>query len=183
MNTKYTTSPILRITSLGAFAVLLAACSPSENTSGSSSDTSDSIVTALILKDAPSGALSVSDAFKQAKPGTAIHVTGQIGGAQKPFIDSYAGFVLADPKIDFCDEMGDDHCSTPWDACCEDPDKLKSMRISVQLVDANGAPIQADLKQSIGIKELDQVTVVGTVAEASTATNVIINATGLYRNL
>ena len=78
--------------------------------------------------------------------------------------------------------MGDDlHCQTPWDACCEDPDKIKSMRVSVQFVDREGNPILTDLKQEIGIQELDEVTVVGTVADSSTESNLIINATGLYK--
>jgi hypothetical protein len=108
-------------------------------------------------------------------------VRGQIGGTRLPFVDGYAGFVLADPELVFCDEMGDDHCNTPWDACCEDPDRLKAMRVSVQFVDATSNPIQQNLQTSIGLNELDEVVVIGTVAESSTPTNVIIEATTLYK--
>ena len=174
---KHTTSSVITIS---AIALLLTACAPANKTNESSAQ-SENAITALLLETTPVDALNVYEARKQAKPGLAIQVSGQIGGTLKPFVEGYAGFVLADPELEFCDEMGDDHCSTPWDACCEDPDKLKSMRVSVQLVDNNGTPIQADLKQSLGIKELDEVTVIGTVAETSTDTNIIINATGLYR--
>ena len=78
--------------------------------------------------------------------------------------------------------MGDDdHCSTPWDACCEDPDKIQSMRVAVQFFDPQGNPLEADLKQDIGLKELDMVSVVGTVDEMSSASNLVIRATGIYR--
>ncbi|MGB0413130.1 MAG: hypothetical protein ACPGJU_01675 [Coraliomargarita sp.] len=181
MNTENTqSSSVLATAALCSVALLIVACSPADEAT-TAPTTSHNTTTALLLKDAPIDTLSVYEARQQAKPGEAIQVSGQIGGTAKPFITGYAGFVLADPSIDFCDEMGDDHCSTPWDACCEDRDKLKSMRLSVQFVDSDGAPIQADLKQSMELKELDKVAIVGTVAETSTDTNVIINATGLYK--
>lgn len=164
---------------LSALILVTTACSPS----GEELTVSEAnhAVEALLLSEAPVDSLSVFEARKQAQPGAPIQVTGQIGGTLHPFVQGYASFVLADPSLEFCDEMGDDHCSTPWDACCEDPDKLKSMRIYVQFLDSTGIPIQSNLKESIGIKELDQVTVVGTVAESSTSTNTIINATSLYK--
>lgn len=179
MKTQNTKS-ILLSASLSASMLFLVACSPSDEAS-TTADTS-ATTAALLLSETPTEAVSVYEARKQAQPGATIQVSGQIGGTLKPFIEGYAGFVLADPQLDFCNEMGDDeHCSTPWDACCEDPDKLQSMRVSVQFVDSNGNPIQADLKQNLGIQELDEVTVVGTVADSSTASNTIIHATGLYK--
>ena len=181
MNTQNTTyKSLTSLTSLSVLAMLFSACSPADDTSSAPAPT-ESAITALILNDEPTNTLSVFDAKEQAKPGEAIQVSGQIGGTLKPFIEGYAGFVLADPSLEFCNEMGDDHCSTPWDACCEDPNKIKSMCVSVQFVDTNGNPLQADLRHSMELKELDQVSVVGTVAATSTDTNVIINATGLYK--
>jgi hypothetical protein len=55
------------------------------------------------------------------------------------------------------------------------------MRVSVQFIDATGNPIQQNLQTSIGLNELDEVVVIGTVAESSTPTNVIIEATTLYK--
>ena len=183
MHTKTNNSlTISAALTLGAFCLFATACGPKDQASASQApnDTNSASIE-LLLTEAPANALSVASARAQAKPGEPIHVRGQIGGTRAPFVDGYAGFVLADPEIEFCNETGDDHCTTPWDACCEDPDKLKAMRVSVQFVDANGIPIQQDLKSSIGLKEQDHVTVIGTVAETSTASNVIIHATGLYK--
>jgi len=166
---------------LGAFALLATACGPKDAPSASQAPSDTSAPSIELLTDAPSNALTVTTARAQAHPGKPIQVHGQIAGTIAPFIDGYAGFVLSDPEIEFCDEMGDDHCSTPWDACCEDPDKLKAMRVSVQFVDADGNPIQQDLKATTTLKELDHVTVIGTVTETSTPSNVIIHATGLYQ--
>ena len=174
--------PLTAALALGAFSLFATACGPKDQASASpaASDTNTASI-ALLLTEAPANALSVTSARAQAIPGEPIQVSGQIGGTRAPFVDGYAGFVLADPELAFCNESGDDHCTTPWDACCEDPDKLKAMRVSVQFVDANGIPIQQDLKSSIGLKEQDHVTVIGTVAETSTPSNVIIHATGLYQ--
>ncbi len=181
MNTKNTPSSFATALSLGALSLAITACSPSDQSSADSE--ADSITAAqFILAEAPTDVLSVFEARQQAKPGEGIQVSGQIGGTLHPFVEGYAAFVLADPELEFCDEMGDDdHCSTPWDACCEDPDKIQSMRMSVQFVDNDGNPIQGDIKQRIGLEELDEVTVVGTVAATSTDSNVIIHASGLYR--
>lgn len=124
----------------------------------------------------------MADARESLKAGDPATVTGQIGGADKPFIEGYAGFILADESIMFCDETGDDdHCSTPWDACCEDPDKVTANRLTVQFTDETGNPIAGNLKGISALSELDIVTVKGTVAEGSDEKNLVINATHLYR--
>lgn len=171
---------ICTVLTLGFVILMAAACSPADKASRSV-QTPEALTSPLLLSQAPANTISVWDAREQATPGKPIQVSGQIGGTAQPFVEGYAGFVLADPRIDFCNELGDDHCEVPWDACCEDPDKLKSMRIAVQFVDRTGLPIAADLKQSIGLKELDQVAITGTVASSSTPDNVIIDATGIYK--
>jgi len=177
---KQSLSLILSTVSIGIFILLSLACSRADDTSKHPKQGKNTL-TAFVLEAPPADTWSVSQARAQAKPGASIQVSGQIGGTVRPFVEGYAGFVLADPNLEFCSEMGDDHCATPWDACCEDPDKIKSMRITVQFVDSEGRPIEGDLKQSLGIKELDEVIIVGTLAETSTHTNMILNATGLYR--
>lgn len=165
---------------LSSLVLVLTACGPSDSPSISRTS-KDNTLTTMQLSEAPKNVLRVASVRARANPGTSITVRGQIGGTRLPFVDGYAGFVLADPELVFCDEMGDNHCNTPWDACCEDPDKLKAMRVSVQFVDAIGNPIQQNLQTSIGLNEFDEVVVIGTVAESSTPTNVIIEATTLYK--
>lgn len=133
-----------------------------------------------LLDTRPEGAISVAQARQSARPGQTIVVAGQIGAAMEPFSQNYATLVLGDESILYCDEMEDDHCPTPWDACCEDPDKVKSSRASVQLV-LDGMPLPGTLKGLGGLSELDHIVVAGTVAPSSTPENLIINASGIYR--
>lgn len=179
MNTQ--TSKLTSALSLAALTLLVAACSPTDE-SNSTVEVAQSAPSEFVMTTEPTTTLSVSAARKQATPGETLTVRGQIGGTRNPFVDGFAGFVLSDSEILFCNESGDDHCTTPWDACCEDPDLLKAMRISVQFVDSESNPIQADLKATLGLAELDDVSVSGTVAETSTPTNVILHATKIYKH-
>ena len=135
---------------------------------------------AVLLEEAPSGAISVAEARTLAKPGQHIVVTGQIGAAHKPFAANYASFVLGDKALDYCNERPGDNCDKPWDACCEPKEKITAMRASVQLLE-NGEPIAQSLRGFAGLTELDEVVVAGIVDPTSTPDNLIINASGIYR--
>lgn len=172
------TKPVIA-TLITGIALLLSACSPEpeagETTAGNILESN-----IQLLEAKPGDPLPVKAARAQLSPGQPAVVTGQVGGSEEPFFDGYAGFVLADTAVRFCNEMGDDHCPTPWDACCEDPDSLKSSRASVQFVDAAGLPVAASLKGFAGLEPLRKVVVTGTVASSSTPENLIIEAQGLY---
>jgi hypothetical protein len=177
---KNKTYNYISLACLAGLALLLSACGE-KNTEDNGASTDVSALDSIQLLDTkPVDALAVKTAREQLKPGEEAVVFGQIGGAEQPFFDGYAGFVLGDTDITFCDEMGDEHCDKPWDACCEDSDKLKVSRASVQFVDAEGQPIMKNIKGLSGIKELDEVVVIGEVAKTSTPGNLIINARGIY---
>lgn len=153
------------------------ACSPEDESATQALPGASDLGAALFLDQVPTGALNVAEARVQLSPGDEVVVEGQIGGLEAPFLSGYAGFVLADTEVMFCNEISeDDHCPTPWDACCEDADQLKARRLSVQFVDADGNPLEGDLKAEGQLKELDHVVVVGKIAETSTKDNMIVYA-------
>lgn len=160
--------------------LLLSGCG-SEPQTGDAVSASETALNHIWLEQAPTEALSVQAARATLAPGDAVVVRGQIGGMTEPFFDGFAGFVLADTDLTFCDEMGDNHCATPWDACCEDPDKLQGARLTVQFIGPDGIPLDESLKSLRGLTGLNEVIVVGKVAEQSTAENLLIDATGLYQ--
>ena len=137
--------------------------------------------TTLWLAQAPEQPVSIL-AVRAAKPGTAVVVQAVVGGVLHPFTEGFSTFVVGDDSLVFCNEMEDDHCSTPWDACCEDRDKLAMNRALVQVVGGDGMPLPGSLRGANGLKELDVVTVVGVIAPESTPENLIINASQLYRH-
>ncbi|MGC9450371.1 MAG: hypothetical protein ACP5I4_02900 [Oceanipulchritudo sp.] len=156
----------------------LAGCGPEP---GSQADaTPADAASDLILTEVPDSAPGLLEALQEARPGTAILFTGRVGGTLEPFSEGFAGFVVADEVLEFCDEMGDDsHCKTPWDACCEDPGKIAASRAFVQFVDEAGDPLMMDLQESVGLAANDTVVVRGTLSPDSTPENRIILAEGL----
>jgi hypothetical protein len=175
---KMTRKQILARSSTLFLALLFPACSPSEAPSNAAPESS--FANERFLNERPTDAIRVSEARAKAEPGDEVAISGLIGGTLKPFVDGYAAFVLADPSILFCNEMPDEHCETPWDACCEDPDKLNANRISVQFVDANKQVLSENLKGKGGLRELSQVVVTGTISPDSTPENVNLLAQSLY---
>lgn len=175
---KTTKNQCLAQSSVLLLALLLPACGPSEPPSSAAPESS--FAQKRFLNERPADAIPVGEARTGVEPGAEVAVSGLIGGTLEPFVDGYAAFVLADPSILFCNEMSDEHCETPWDACCEDPDKLSANRISVQFVDANQQILNEGLKGRGGLQELSEVVVTGTISPDSTPENVNLLAQSLY---
>ena len=138
------------------------------------------LINDLLLEEVPETVPGLLEAMEASDPGEEFVFTARVGGMKTPISDGYAGFVVADEILVFCDEMGDNgHCPTPWDACCEDSDKLIESRAFVQFVDDSGNLLEMDLKATAGIKENDTVVVKGRLSPDSAPRSTIIIASGL----
>ncbi len=116
-----------------------------------------------------------------AKPGDEITLEGQVMGRENVFVNDRAAFILGDPaKLTPCNEMPDDPCETPWDACCDSKELKREGTASIQLVDQDGRVLEGDIKGTSGLKELSSVTVTGTVAPQSTEDALIVNAARIH---
>ena len=115
------------------------------------------------------------------KAGDTIAVVGKIAGAMHPFTEGFATAVVSDIALETCELIPGDNCETPWDACCVDKDIIKASRLTIQVVGEDSRPIAQSLKGVNGLTELDPIVVSGTVAEGSTAENLIVNVSSLYR--
>jgi hypothetical protein len=135
---------------------------------------------ALLLDEPPAGAVPVTAARADAKPGEAVVVSGFVGGRVEPFVDGRAAFVLADAeKLTACGGP-EDTCETPWDCCCDPPELIAASVASFQVVGDDGAVLREGIRGLGGIKELSNVVVAGTVAEGSGPGALVVNATGIY---
>jgi len=171
------------LAAVGTFAlVALSGCGEKEKSGDGESAGAgvDSRIEAVLLDSAPEGAISVGEARKSAQPGENVTIAGRVAGTMEPFTEGYAVLVLADDAVETCEQIPGDECPTPWDACCEDPAKLKAMRLTVRVTDENGMPVASSLKGVSGMKELDGLVVTGTVTEDSNAENLVVDATGIF---
>lgn len=175
------------VLALSAFVLTLAlsACGGGESTedTSASDDSLESTdpVAAFFADSAIPESQSLGKVLKTAKPGETVRVSGQIGGTEKPFGEGFAIFMLADESLTFCNEMAEpDHCPTPWDACCEDPQKIQENRTVVQFSNAAGEVIPVNLKGRHGLEELTRITVEGTLVQREQDGSLLIEGKRIY---
>lgn len=135
---------------------------------------------AFLLASAPAGAVEVRRAKAEAKEGDSVVLSGRIGGRVEPFSAERAVFMLMDSALPTCDDKEDDHCSTPWDYCCETPQDITANSATVQVVGEDGRPLALDLRRIAGLKPMDRVVVVGTVGSRPTPEVLVVSATGVF---
>ena len=125
----------------------------------------------------PAQGTGVTAAKASATQGAEIVIVGKIGGSEAPFSADRAVFTIVDPALKSCADGGDpDHCSTPWDYCCEDRKALKSGMATIEIAGANGKPLAGSVKGVSGLDPLAIVAVTGTVTERNDAGMLVVRA-------
>lgn len=177
----------LRITAvmLGLAALSLTGCSDSASDETSARNqteaaTKASVPELLFVSTAPENAVSLASAKAEAKIGDKVVFEALVGGRKKPFVENRAVFSVADTSLPTCDIIPGDTCKTPWDLCCEPPDKLLKHMATVQVVDADGTPLKISLQNEHGLAPLKTVCVTGTVDQIDESGNFVINAETIY---
>ena len=163
-------------------AVTLVSCNSKDNGDADAKPPSvDLSLQAVLLASVPDGAVTITEARKNPTPGTEVVISGKIMGKMDPFVKGRALLTLGDPsKIVSCDLMPEDSCETPWDVCCDDPATIAKSIVAIQVLGDDGRPLKHGLKGLGGMRELSSLVVKGTVAEGSSANNLLINATGIH---
>lgn len=140
-----------------------------------------SLPASLLAAKAPEGAVRVVKAREKAKAGELIVLRGLIGGRMVSLTPKTAIAVLADEKaVAPCSANPNDACKTPWDYCCESPEKLNASTATIQVRGSDGKIVRSTLRGLGGLKELSTVVVEGTVDAASSKDVLIVNATAIY---
>ena len=125
----------------------------------------------------PAQGTGVTAAKASATQGAEIVIVGKIGGSEAPFSADRAVFTIVDPALKSCADGGDpDHCTTPWDYCCEDRKALKSGMATIEIAGANGKPLAGSVKGVSGLDPLAIVAVTGTVTERNDAGMLVVRA-------
>lgn len=120
----------------------------------------------LVVRAAATDAVPAGTCKANAKLGDKVTVVGRIGGSRVPFVASRAMFTIVDPSLKSCADMDEpDHCSMPWDYCCEPRENLKRNSITIEIVGADGKLLPFSVSGADGLKPLATVAVTGTVSE------------------
>jgi hypothetical protein len=140
----------------------------------------EALPASLIVTAEPQGAKEVTEVRKSAADGDEVVVRGVIGGSTEPFVAERAVLQLMDRGVKSCAEMEGDKCPTPWDYCCEPKEQIAANSITVQVLDAKGQPLRAELKGVGGMKPLSEVSVKGKVKKSPDGKAVMVNASEVY---
>lgn len=135
---------------------------------------------AWLLTEAPAGARTVAEIKPTAADGDSVVLRARIGGRLEPITPGAPVFVVIDRSVPACSEIPGDNCPTPWDYCCEPRESLTAHSATVQVVGPDGSPVAGDLAQA-GLKPLDEVIVIGTVAARPSPEVLTIRATGVHK--
>lgn len=168
----------LAIIALGGLVTfVLTAC---DKPAPSADSVSAAAPAAWLLTSAPADARTVAEIKPTAAEGDLVVLRARIGGRMDPITPGAGVFVVMDPAVPSCDQIPGDNCHSPWDYCCEPRESINANSATVQLVDTEGNPIEADLTAA-GFEPLDEVIITGTVAARPTPQVLTIRATGLHR--
>jgi len=163
----------------GVVLLCVIGCNRSATDAGHAKNASAALPAGLLVEEPPPHAREVGEARRAAAEGDTLAVRGRIGGRRQPFVEGRAIFTLADLSIPTCADKDDDHCTTPWDYCCEPPDHLAAHLLTVQVVDADGRPLAADLSAA-GLEPMAEVVVQGRVSQKIDDKVLILDASAIH---
>jgi hypothetical protein len=131
-----------------------------------------------LLTEEPAGAEGVIAVRNAAVDGDDVVIVGRIGGSANPWIDGRAAFSIVDGSLKACSDIEGDHCSQPWDYCCETPQLPEAMAL-IKVVDKDGQLVKSAAKNLLNVQELSTVVVQGK-AQRDDDGNLIVLASGLF---
>lgn len=166
---------------LAILSAAVMSCSEKPAASSTESKAASPELKAVFVENIPDEASPIHLARTTVQPGDVVVLKGQVMGALEPFVEGRAAFILGDrEKLTPCNEMGeDDHCKTPWDACCDTKEDFREGTATIQIVGADGRTLKEGLEGVEGLNKLTKILVKGKVAEQSGPGNLVINATAI----
>lgn len=160
------------------FALLLISlvgCGNDETDTLGTVTVSSSIPSSFFTAERPDGVKDLVEVKKTAKKGDEVTFLARIGGRKNAsFVPTLAMMIIADPGLISCEIMSnaEDHCATPEDYCCEDPELYAKGLGTVRFMDEMGDVYPFSVEGAHGLEILKYIVVKGTVND--------INENGLF---
>ena len=174
---KLQSNPVARFTfALTLCSIALFGCSEQNDPASNSSTTP--LPDSLFVDSVIDGAQPINDLKASSKEGDEVVVEVVVGGSREPIVVGRASAFIVDAGLYNKCLSEDDHCAEPWDYCCAPPEELKASMANLQVVDADGRVLSANLSDKI--KPLSKLLVRGVVGPRPDPQVLTINATAIY---
>ena len=162
---------------LALLAASLVSCSDTQEAVEVKATTASPELEAIFVDRIADEASPIHLARTTVQPGDLIVIKGQVMGAEEPFVEGRAAFVLGDrAKLTPCNERPDDPCPSPWDVCCDSKEDLREGTATIQVVGEDGRILKEAIEGVSGLEKLTKILVKGEVAEQAGPGNLIVNA-------
>lgn len=154
--------PIIACFTLSLAILGLTGCStsPSDESEATLATAASVDGSRYLLEEEPDGAVGVIEARESAQDGDSVVIVGRIGGAENPWVEGRAAFMLLDASK-LMVAAGED--SNDEELCLEDccASERAGCTTLVKVVDADGKLVAADSRQLLGLTSDDMVVVRG----------------------
>ncbi len=164
--------------SVAAFGLTGCNTSPSKETDATALTATSLDGSKYLLTEEPDGAVGVIAARESAKDGDPVVIVGRIGGADNPWIEGRAAFMLLDASklmVAIGEDSSDEELC--MDDCCAA--ERAGCTTLVKVVDAEGKLVAADSRQLLGLTSDDMVVVRGK-AKKDDSDNFTVLADAVY---
>ena len=134
----------------------------------------------FIVGDKPANAPMLTEVKAESKVGDKVMFEARVGGRSEVFVKDVAIFMAADPRLVSCDQRPGDHCSVPWDYCCEDSTLMKAGTATIQIMNDVGTPYAVSAENQGGIKPLKTVVIQGVVSAKDENGVFVVDANNIW---
>lgn len=168
--------PIILLTLLA----LLSACGKSTPPPAAKPETPSTLDQVLGVSVPATENMSIAKLKPTLKEGDQVTLEAKVMGTMHPFVENRAVVIVGDEEVlTSCDLKEDDHCSTPWDVCCDSPESIQKATATLQILDQDGVVVKESLKGQKGLKELSRIRVRGEVASDPSTGALVVNASAI----
>jgi len=172
---------LMMMTVLLASTALLGCDGKSSEQTTSTTETFIDIPDSTFLAQRPAEAKDLAVVKKDAKIGDQVTFLARVGGRARPFVEKQAIFIAADPSLQSCEVItDDDHCSIPWDYCCEDGELLREGMATIRILNTDGRPFGVNAKGAGGLQASKFIVVEGTVSELNDEGLFVVDASHIW---
>ncbi|MCH2148697.1 MAG: hypothetical protein MK095_04625 [Phycisphaerales bacterium] len=162
-------------------AALLAGCESKAPEQAAAPAAAVTIPTSTFMSERPTDVSDLLEVKKNAKVGDNVVFLARVGGRVKPFVKTQAIFVVADPSLKSCELMADDdHCSVPWDYCCEDGALLRDGMATICIRGEDGRPLKVNAQGAGGLEAAKFVVIEGIVNDLNDEGVFIVDANSIW---
>ena len=162
-------------------AAIIAGCESKAPEQAAAPAAATTIPSSTFVAERPAEASTLLDVKKNAKIGDTVVFLARIGGRVKPFLQNQAIFLVADPSLKSCELMTEEeHCSIPWDYCCEDSTMLRNGMATIRISGADGRPVPINAQGAGGLEPAKFVIIEGIVNDRNDEGVFTVDASSIW---